>query len=234
MSRGHSTRCSLRRPGTVPRDVGCRFRIAREGIVDYARDHGINLIVMGTHGRGGVAHLLLGSVAERSSAPRMSGPDREGNVGGAGHAQRGLIDFGQAEFFTAVRNLVTVDAEQLRRLGLIAARTLERLREELTFDVVEPDAFRGQREFDRRDAPRQREVLRLQVAAVDQEHGALDRVAQLADVAWPLVLLEERHGVAGDKPLNLLSKFAIELIDVEVRQQHHVALSLAGGAARWA
>lgn len=35
------------------------------GIVDYARDHAINLIVMGTHGRGGVAHLLIGSVAER-------------------------------------------------------------------------------------------------------------------------------------------------------------------------
>lgn len=34
-------------------------------IVDYAATLGADLIVMGTHGRGGMAHLLLGSVAER-------------------------------------------------------------------------------------------------------------------------------------------------------------------------
>ena len=34
-------------------------------IVEYAKSHDVNLIVMGTHGRGAMAHLLLGSVAER-------------------------------------------------------------------------------------------------------------------------------------------------------------------------
>ena len=34
-------------------------------IVEYAAGHGIDLIVMGTHGRGGMSHLLMGSVAER-------------------------------------------------------------------------------------------------------------------------------------------------------------------------
>jgi nucleotide-binding universal stress UspA family protein len=34
-------------------------------IVEYAANNNIDLIVMGTHGRGAVAHLLMGSVAER-------------------------------------------------------------------------------------------------------------------------------------------------------------------------
>lgn len=34
-------------------------------IVEYARGHGIDLIVMGTHGRTGVSRALLGSVTER-------------------------------------------------------------------------------------------------------------------------------------------------------------------------
>jgi len=34
-------------------------------ILEYAREEGIDLIVIGTHGRGALAHLLMGSVAER-------------------------------------------------------------------------------------------------------------------------------------------------------------------------
>lgn len=36
-----------------------------QAIVDSAREQKADLIVMGTHGRHGVAHLLMGSVAER-------------------------------------------------------------------------------------------------------------------------------------------------------------------------
>ncbi len=34
-------------------------------IVDYVRTENIGLVVMGTHGRGGLEHILIGSVAEK-------------------------------------------------------------------------------------------------------------------------------------------------------------------------
>jgi nucleotide-binding universal stress UspA family protein len=36
-----------------------------EAVVDYAQQHAVDVIVMGTHGRGALGHLLMGSVAER-------------------------------------------------------------------------------------------------------------------------------------------------------------------------
>ena len=42
-------------------DSGAPFR----QIVDVAKDRQVDLIVMGTHGRTGMRHLLIGSVAER-------------------------------------------------------------------------------------------------------------------------------------------------------------------------
>lgn len=36
-----------------------------DAIIEYAKAFGIDLIVMGTHGRSGLAHLFMGSVAER-------------------------------------------------------------------------------------------------------------------------------------------------------------------------
>jgi len=36
-----------------------------EAIVGFAHEHGADLIVMATHGRGGLSHMLMGSVAEQ-------------------------------------------------------------------------------------------------------------------------------------------------------------------------
>jgi len=50
-------------PATIHRALGEGKPFVE--IVKYARDHSVDLIVMGTHGRGGLSHLLLGSVADK-------------------------------------------------------------------------------------------------------------------------------------------------------------------------
>jgi nucleotide-binding universal stress UspA family protein len=51
------------RPPTV--QLAVRWESPVEGIVAYAREAAIDLIVIATHGRTGLSHVLLGSVAER-------------------------------------------------------------------------------------------------------------------------------------------------------------------------
>ncbi len=49
-------------------------------ILDYAKENAADLIVMGTHGRSGVPHFLVGSVAERvvrvAPCPVLTVPSR--------------------------------------------------------------------------------------------------------------------------------------------------------------
>lgn len=56
-----------------------------EAIATVARDSGADLVVMGTHGRSGLGHLFLGSVAERTirSAPCPVLTLRVAEAGGA-------------------------------------------------------------------------------------------------------------------------------------------------------
>ena len=46
-------------------EVAVRWGGPVEGIVGHATDHAIDLLVIATHGRTGLSHVLLGSVAER-------------------------------------------------------------------------------------------------------------------------------------------------------------------------
>ncbi len=56
----------LGEPGTVRRvDVVRLSENVAETIVDYAAKNEIDLIVIATHGRTGLSHLLMGSVTER-------------------------------------------------------------------------------------------------------------------------------------------------------------------------
>jgi nucleotide-binding universal stress UspA family protein len=57
----------------IPADCGVPSDVRRSvhwgdpvlAIVNYAREHAIDLVVISTHGRTGLRHVLLGSVAER-------------------------------------------------------------------------------------------------------------------------------------------------------------------------
>jgi nucleotide-binding universal stress UspA family protein len=60
-----SRRAISRRPGLVRIDTEVLFGHGARTIVDYAAQRNADVIVMGTHGRTGVAHVLLGSIAER-------------------------------------------------------------------------------------------------------------------------------------------------------------------------
>jgi universal stress protein A len=51
--------------GVPPVHTEVLFGYGARTIAEYAAERGVDLIVMGTHGRTGFAHLLLGSVAER-------------------------------------------------------------------------------------------------------------------------------------------------------------------------
>lgn len=56
-------KCDWGNPQSVKTAV--RWGSAAEAIVDYAAEQAIDLIVISTHGRTGLSHILLGSVAER-------------------------------------------------------------------------------------------------------------------------------------------------------------------------
>src|SRR5277367_2833328 len=70
----------LAKDGTKPA-VFIRFGKPAEEILQFAEENGVDLIVMGTHGRTGLAHLIAGSVTERvvrsSPRPVLTVPGRE-------------------------------------------------------------------------------------------------------------------------------------------------------------
>ena len=49
----------------IPTKTAIRTGVAFVEIIDYAKTESIDLIVMGTHGRSGIEHILIGNVAEK-------------------------------------------------------------------------------------------------------------------------------------------------------------------------
>jgi nucleotide-binding universal stress UspA family protein len=69
------------RSGPVTRPIVITAASPASVIIDYAKRHDIDVIVMGTHGRRALAHFLMGSVAERvvrmAPCPVLTVRDRE-------------------------------------------------------------------------------------------------------------------------------------------------------------
>ena len=72
-------------PSPIKTEVHVELGSPRETIHNFCRTNAIDLIVMATHGRGGMAHLLLGSVAEatirQSQVPVLVIPWKEAPQG---------------------------------------------------------------------------------------------------------------------------------------------------------
>ena len=56
---------SLKKEGIAARGVVISDQSAAEGILDYAKDNKVDLIVISTHGKSGPSRWLLGSVADK-------------------------------------------------------------------------------------------------------------------------------------------------------------------------
>jgi nucleotide-binding universal stress UspA family protein len=68
-ARGKGRRALVAATRRLARDIGLtsietRAGVPADEILDYARRHAVDLIVVGTHGRGPLASVVLGSVAE--------------------------------------------------------------------------------------------------------------------------------------------------------------------------
>ena len=133
----------------------------------------------------------------------------------------------KAELLDPIPDLVTIDPQQLAGVRLVPRRAFERLDDQLSLDIFQIDALRRQPEHPsrRRLSRERRKILRRQPLAIDEKHGALNRIAKLTDVARPPVLFQQRQSI-GVQAAYLLPKLTIEPLDVVIDQQPDVAVAL--------
>lgn len=99
-------------PGVVTKSTCVQAETVADGIVDYERQHDVDLIVMATHGRCGMERLLMGSVTEdvvrHSSCPVFT-------------VHSGFTDESEGQFR---RILVPVDFSEHSNVSLVYANEL--------------------------------------------------------------------------------------------------------------
>src|ERR687884_623889 len=84
-------------------------------------------------------------------------------------------------------------AQRLRGLADVALEARERLLDEEPLDLLERHLLEPRRPRGAARGAAQREVGRAHLVAVREEHRALDRVVELADVARPEVVEQRLH-----------------------------------------
>ncbi|HRB12642.1 MAG TPA: universal stress protein [Vicinamibacteria bacterium] len=185
-------------------------------IVSAAAELGADLVVMGTHGRGGFEHLVLGSVAEklvrRLPCPVLTVSHEEART----WAAPGLI----------TRILCATDFSEMSAEALRAALAFaEKHRAPITLlHVVE--------ELPDRNAAAHRALLNLEGLRADLQGRATERLRRIiADVAAPHVAFETRV-VAGCAYKEILRAAAEERADLVVigAQGHGVLDHLLSGS----
>ena len=118
---------------------------------------------------------------------------------------------------------VSVQSEEGSGFRLIAAGALECLDDEAALELLEVDPLRRQVEILRGSGGRRqrREILRLESLRVGEQHRALDDVSQLAHVARPSVLLEQRVRRRA-RPDDAFPEFCIEGVDKIFDEQEDI------------
>jgi nucleotide-binding universal stress UspA family protein len=160
-----------------------------DGIVSYARDHDIDLVVSGTHGRRGLQRMLMGSVAEevlrRAPCPVLTVRDHEGRS--AWNVQNILapVDFSD-EADTAVRHAKELALTYGAKVTLLHA----------VEEVIYPSAYG----MEMADAPGPEVIDRVEesLATMAREEIGYEHVLVEAVVGYaPSVILdyEEEHDV---------------------------------------
>src|SRR5262249_21861430 len=137
----------------------------------------------------------------RASLARSCSSSRTRSPGSSGMS--GSSRLPELELFDSISNLIAIQAEQRRGLRLVPPAALERLHHERSPRLVPIHA--GCRPLHpaghpRTGGSRDRKMFGGQLLALRQQHGALDGVTKLTDVARLRVRLQETHRVSAHRP----------------------------------
>lgn len=171
-------------------------------IVDYAVEGGVDLVVMGTHGRRGLRHMMLGSVAEevvRTAPCPVLTVRGEGPRGPAAGLDRVLVPVDMSEHsFRAL--------EVARKLAAAWGGAVEVLH--VVEDPTRPDIYGGPPTGPRVDHGRVRETLVARLGGGEEEvpvevhvdvGQAVSTVAEFAETEEVDVIVLASHGLTGIK-----------------------------------